>query len=84
VRSASALRRARALGDRVPREIERPVRCWVRVSPVTWLPLNDEHPPDAEHPWAIGHPQLCALRLAADPARGREIVEDWGIVPHPL
>jgi hypothetical protein len=51
---------------------------------VTWLPLNDGHPPDAEHPWAIGHPQLCALRLASDPARGREIVEDWGIVPQPL
>jgi hypothetical protein len=24
---------------------------------------------------------VCALRLAADPARGREIVEAWGIVP---
>lgn len=84
VRTASALRRARALGDRVPKETERPVRCWIRVSPVTWLPLNADHPPDEAHPWAVGHPQLCALRLAADPARGREIVEDWGIVPHPL
>ena len=84
VRSASALRRARALGDRGPRDVERPVRCWVRASPVTWLPLNVDHPPDADHPWAIGHPQLCALRLAADPARGREIVDDWGIVPGSL
>jgi hypothetical protein len=24
---------------------------------------------------------VCALRLAADPARGREVVDDWGIVP---
>ena len=80
VRSASALRRARALGERRPDDREAPVRCWVRASPVDWLPLNDDHPPDAEHPWAIGHPQLCALRLAADPARGREIVEAWGIV----
>jgi hypothetical protein len=24
---------------------------------------------------------VCALRLARDPARGREIVQDWGIVP---
>jgi hypothetical protein len=29
----------------------------------------------------VAHPVLCAVRLAADPARGREIVEDWGIVP---
>lgn len=83
VRAASALRRARALGDRGSRDAERPVRCWVRAAPVTWLPLNSEHPADAAHPWSVGHPQLCALRLAADPARGREIVEDWGIVPHP-
>ena len=58
-----------------------PTRCWVRRAPVNWLPLNDEHAPDADHPWAVGHPLLCAVRLAADPARGREIVEDWGIVP---
>jgi hypothetical protein len=81
VRSASALRRARALGERGPNDPELPVRCWVRASPVTWLPLNEDHPPDAAHPWSIGHPQLCALRLAADPSRGREIVEAWGIVP---
>lgn len=56
-------------------------RTWVRMSPVRWLPLNDEHPPDAEHPWLVAHPIVCALRLAADPARGREIVDAWGIVP---
>jgi hypothetical protein len=48
---------------------------------VQWVPLNEEHPPDDEHPWAVAHPVLCAVRLAADPARGREIVEDWGVVP---
>lgn len=76
VRSAGALRRARTLADR-----DRPTRCWVRRSPVAWLPENLDHPPDADHPWRVAHPVLCALRLAADPARGREIVETWGIVP---
>lgn len=72
----SALRRARALVDR-----DRPVRCWVRAAPVRWLPRNEEHPPDAAHPWHVAHPLVCALRLARDPARGREIVDQWGIVP---
>ena len=76
VRSASALRRLRGLVDR-----DAPTRCWVRRSPVDWLPLHDEHPPDDAHPWSVAAPMLCAVRLAADPARGREIVEDWGIVP---
>jgi hypothetical protein len=76
VRSAAALRKLRSLVDR-----DAPTQCWVRRSPVTWLPLNDEHPPDDQHPWAVAHPVLCAVRLAADPARGREIVEDWGVVP---
>jgi len=76
VRSPGALRRLRALVDR-----DEPTRCWVRASPIEWVPLNDEHPPDAEHRWTVAHPMLCAVRLAADPARGREIVEDWGIVP---
>jgi len=31
----------------------------------------------------VAHPMVCALRLAADPSRGREIVESWGIVPVP-
>jgi hypothetical protein len=76
VRSPGALRRLRSLVDR-----DEPTRSWIRPSPVEWLPLNDEHPPDAQHPWSVAHPMLCAVRLAADPARGREIVEDWGIVP---
>lgn len=95
VRSAGALRRARALGERGrerdhererPRgrrtdEPDRAVRSWVRAAPVHWIPENEAHPPDAEHPWHVAHPIVCALRLAADPARGREIVDAWGIVP---
>jgi hypothetical protein len=81
VRSAAALRRARGLADR-DRDRERAdVRTWVRASPVRWLPTNPDHPADVDHPWAIAHPLVCALRLAADPSRGREIVEAWGIVP---
>lgn len=76
VRSASALRRARSLAER-----GQPARCWVRPAPVAWLPENHEHQPDAAHPWHVAHPLVCALRLAADPARGREMVEAWGIVP---
>jgi hypothetical protein len=76
VRSASGLRRARSLAER-----GQPARCWVRSAPVTWLPENDEHQPDATHPWHVAHPLVCALRLAADPARGREMVQAWGIVP---
>ncbi len=76
VRTQSGLRRLRAMVDR-----DAPVRCWVRPSPIEWIPLNENHPPDAEHPWAVAHPILCALRLAADPARGREVVEGWGLVP---
>lgn len=76
VRSPAAMRKVRALVDR-----EAPTRCWVRRAPVGWLPLNDDHPADDEHPWTVGHPVLCAVRLAADPSRGREIVEDWKVVP---
>lgn len=78
LRSASALRRVRNLVDR-----DRPTKCWVRRSPVEWLIANEAHPPDDDHPWEVAHPLLCALRLAADPARGREIVEDWGVAPEP-
>ena len=60
---------------------EEVARTWVRQPPVAWLPDMDEYGPDAEHPWRVAHPILCALRLASDDARGREIVEDWGIVP---
>ena len=76
VTSPGALRRARRLVDR-----DQPTRCWVRRSPVVWLPENTDWPPDDEHPWRVAHPLVCALRLAADPARGREIVDGWGIVP---
>lgn len=74
--SAGTLRRARAMVDR-----DRPTRTWVRRAPVTWLPENLDHPPDLAHPWRVAHPMVCALRLAVDPSRGREIVETWGIVP---
>jgi hypothetical protein len=78
VASPGALRRARSLADRNER-----TRCWVRTAPVRWLPTNEDHPPDATHAWRVAHPIVCALRLAADPSRGREIVEAWGIVPVP-
>jgi len=73
---ASALRRLRGLV-----EAGQPSRCFVRPSPVAWLPELADHPPDDRHPWRVAHPVVCALRLAADPARGREIVDAWGIVP---
>lgn len=76
VTAPGTLRRLRTLVDP-----DLPPRTWVRVSPVSFLPENREHPADDAHPWQIAHPLVCALRLAADPARGREIVEDWGIVP---
>ena len=75
VPTTAALRRARGLADR-----EQPTRTWVRKSPVRWLPELEGLPPDEDHPWRVAHPLVCALRLAADPARGREIVESWGIV----
>ena len=77
VRTASAFRRARALSERGA-----DTSCWVRPAPIRWLPVNDAHPATDQHPWAVGHPMVCALRLAADPSRGREIVEAWGIVPN--
>lgn len=76
--TAGALRRARSLASR-----DRPIETWVRAAPVRWLPSNPDHHADAEHPWRVAHPIVCALRLAADPARGREIVEAWGVVPQP-
>jgi len=75
---AASLRRARALASS-----GEPTRCWIRQAPIRWLPENPDHPADADHPWKIAHPLICALRLAADPSRGREIVEGWGIVPDP-
>ena len=72
----SAFRKARSLAGG-----DGPTACLVRQAPVRWFPLNTDYPPDDERPWRVGHPLVCALRLAADPARGREIVESWGIVP---
>ncbi len=76
LRSEHTLRRLRSLVDR-----DRPTRTWVRVAPVRWLPDNPDHQPTDAYPWRVGHPLLCALRLASDPARGQEIVETWGVVP---
>ncbi|MFM7069347.1 MAG: hypothetical protein ACKOYM_07795 [Actinomycetes bacterium] len=75
VTSAGALRKARTLTDR-----DQPTKAWVRLAPITWLPDNDVHPPSTTQPWRVAHPILCALRLAADPSRGKEIVEAWGLV----
>ncbi|UDY35559.1 hypothetical protein [Dermatobacter hominis] len=76
VHGRAALRRARAaLGTTGT------ARTFLRLSPVRWLPELDAYGPDDEHPWHVAAPMVCALRLARDPARGREIVEDWGIVP---
>jgi hypothetical protein len=74
--SPGLLRRARALADG-----DRPTSCWVRPPPTRWLPAMPDAPPDPDHPWTVAHPVVSALRLAIDPARGREIVESWGIVP---
>jgi hypothetical protein len=76
VTDAAAMRRLRPLVDRAE-----PAQCFVRVAPVRWLPVLEGFEPSDEHPWRIAHPIVCALRLASDPSRGREIVEAWGIVP---
>lgn len=57
------------------------VHTWVRTAPVRWLPELEGFEPDPDHPWRVAHPVLCAIRLAGEGARGREIVEDWGVVP---
>jgi hypothetical protein len=75
--SGPALRRVR---NQRPREDE-PRRTLVRATPVRWLPDLEDFTRTAEHPWRVAHPIVCALRLAADPSRGREIVDQWGIVP---
>ncbi|MEZ5321019.1 MAG: hypothetical protein R2698_02860 [Microthrixaceae bacterium] len=76
VTSRSTLRRLRTFVDP-----SAPARMAVRSSPLKWIPLLEDMVPDEDHPWRIAHPMLCALRLGADPSRGREIVESWGIVP---
>lgn len=80
VASRAVLRAARGAAGAPPTD-ERGPRTLLRVAPVRWMPELDGFAPDAEHPWRVAHPIVCALRLAADPARGREIVEDWGVVP---
>jgi hypothetical protein len=70
------LRRLRAL-----RPADGNASLFVRLAPVRWLPELEGYEPDDSHPWRIAHPLLCALRIGADRARGREIVEDWGVVP---
>ena len=77
VPSAGALRRALRLVDR---ERRHPV-LGPAVAGGAGCPENTEHPPDAAHPWRVAHPIVCALRLGRDPARGKEIVDAWGIVP---
>jgi hypothetical protein len=77
VASGPALRRMR---NQRPQEDE-PRRTLVRAAPVRWLPDLEDVPPTDDHPWRVAHPIVCALRLAADPSRGREIVDQWGIVP---
>jgi hypothetical protein len=57
-------------------------RTLVRAAPVRWLPDLEHAEATDEHPWRVAHPIVCALRLAADPSRGREIVDHWGIVPN--
>lgn len=79
VRSEASVRKLRNLIE--PANRGEAARCYVRTSPVAWLPELPDHEPDDAHPWRIAHPMICALRLAADPARGREIVNAWGIVP---
>lgn len=60
-----------------------PTRCFARMPPTRWVVENKEVEKGnhGRYPWTIGHPLLCALRLAKNGSRGREIVEAWGIVP---
>ncbi len=76
VTSNTTLRRLRPLVDKAS-----PTKTFVRLSPINWLPELDGFGVSENHPWRIAHPMLCALRLASDPSRGREIVQAWGIVP---
>ena len=76
VETRSTLRRARPMAA-----AGGPAHTYLRVSPVQWIPELPGFEPDDEHPWRVAHPLVCALRLAADPARGREIVEAWDVVP---
>lgn len=76
ITAPGVLRRARRLADP-----QLPNRTWIRGAPVDWVPTHDGYPPNDDHPWLIAHPMICALRLARDRARGREILADWGVIP---
>lgn len=78
VDTPASLRRLRSLASR-----DEPTRTFVRVAPIRWLPELEGFGPSDDFPWRVAHPILCALRLATDMSRGREIVEAWGIVPQP-
>ena len=76
VESSASLRRLRPLNDR-----NQPTKTLVRLAPIKWIPELEGFGPTDDFPWRIAHPMMCALRLAADMSRGREIVEAWGIIP---
>lgn len=49
----------------------------IRIAPVPQVcTLRYPGPPDGP-PWPLAHPLFVALDLAADPGRGREILEAW-------
>lgn len=49
----------------------------IRIAPVPQVcTLRYPGPPDGP-PWPLAHPLFVALDLAADPSRGREILEGW-------
>ncbi|WP_410595375.1 hypothetical protein [Amycolatopsis sp. lyj-23] len=49
----------------------------IRIAPVPQVcSLRFPAPPDGP-PWPLAHPLFVALDLAADPGRGREILEGW-------
>ena len=75
VDSPVVLRRLRSIVDR-----SQPAVCFVRASPTRWIPELEGFEPHPSHPWRVAHPVLCAVRLAKDAARGREIVGTWGII----
>ncbi len=77
----AAMRRLRPLASERLHSQNQSAQTLVRLAPVRWLPELDGLEPDDDHPWRIAAPILCALRLGSDRSRGREIVEDWGVVP---
>lgn len=49
----------------------------LRVAPVPQVCANRRPAHLDEAPWPLAHPLFVALDLAADPGRGREILEGW-------